>query len=300
MKLSNKPKFSYERKKKLIAYVFLIPWIAGAVYFFVIPLIQSVLYSFGDLKISAGRVDVTFKGFDNYIYIFTRDRDATRLLIESVSGMLLNIVYITILSLCIAVILKQSFKGRMLVRAVFFLPVIITSGVVISIIRSDAVTGAFMSAGQSNTMVKSFELGVILRGAGFPTEVTNILMGIVSGVFDLTWKSGVQILILLAGLQTVPSHLYEASRIDGATGWENFWFITFPLVTPVLLLTTVYSVIDVLSDYGNRYQQKILEYITKINYSYSSALSSVYFVCIFLLVGLVFLIMRRRVFYMAD
>lgn len=292
---------SYERKKQLIGYVFVAPWILGGAYFFLLPLIQSVIYSLCEVEIKAGGMSLQWAGFSYYYRAFAVDPEAMPLLMKSLSGILVQTVYVAILSMFVAIILNQKFAGRSLARAIFFLPVIVTSGIVISIIRGDSSASTLFAGGQSSTMVKSFELTSLLYDIGFPTQVTDFLTKLVDQVLNITWVSGVQILILLAGLQTIPSHLYEAAKMDGATGWESFWFITFPMISPMLLLTTVYSIIDGLSDYANAYQEKIIQYANQyLNYSYGSALSTIYFICTSALVGAIFLITRKRIFYMAD
>ena len=182
----------------------------------------------------------------------------------------------------------------MLARAVFFMPVIVTSGVIISIIRGDSVSSQMFSGDRSSSMLKSVELSDILLQAGYSSDMVGMLTGLIDNLFDLVWKSGVQILLVLAGLQGISPALYESSSMDGATGWEVFWFITLPMITPILLLTTVYTVIDGLSDYSNEYQKLVVSYAQQFDYSYSSVLTWLYFVAVMLLLGIVFLIAKRH------
>ncbi len=292
---------SYERKKHLIGYAFVAPWILGGLYFFLLPLIQSVIYSVSEVAIKSGGMETNWVGFSYYYRALFTDREATQLLWSSLSSVLIKTVYIAILSLFVAVVLNQKFFGRTAARAVFFLPIIVTSGVVISIINGDSTASSLFTGTDSSTMVKSFELVKLLNDIGFPDKVTQLLTGLVDQVLNIAWVCGVQILILLSGLQTVPGHLYEAAKMDGASGWESFWFITFPMLSPMLLLTIIYSIVDGLSDYSNKYQKLILSYAnTYLNFSYSAALSTIYMLLSGLFIGLVFLIARRYVFYMAD
>ena len=292
---------SYEKKKRLIGYAFVAPWILGAIYFFLLPLIQSVIYSFSEVSIKSGGMETVWVGFEYYYRALFTDREATQLLWSSLSSVLIKTVYIAILSLFVAVVLNQKFFGRAAARAIFFLPIIVTSGVVISIINGDSSTSSLFNGTESSTMVKSFELVALLNDIGFPEKVTTFLTGLVDQVLNIVWVCGVQILILLSGLQSVPGHLYEAAKMDGASGWESFWFVTFPMLSPMLLLTIIYSIVDGLSDYSNKYQNLVLDYAnTYLNYSYSSALATIYMVLSGLIIGLVFLMTRRFVFYMAD
>ncbi len=292
---------SYERRRRWNGYLFVAPWLVGALFFFLIPLGQSILYSISELKLAPGGVDIKIVGFERYRYFFLEDIDGTTLLRDSLQEVGLQTLYVTILSVVVAVILNQRFRGRLFMRAVFFLPVIVTSGLVMSILRGDTTVQALvMEGGKTSTLVQSFQLQALLQQV-LPMEILTRITGIVNNIFDFTWMSGVQILVLLAGLQTIPGTLKEAARIDGASGWEYFSFVTLPLLSPVLLLTVIYSVIDGLSDFGNDYQQKILLQATQsLNYSYSSALATIYLVVVLASVGLLFFLSRRLVFYMVD
>ena len=292
---------SYERRRRWNGYLFVAPWLVGALFFFLIPLGQSILYSISELKLAPGGVDIKIVGFERYRYFFLEDIDGTTLLRDSLQEVGLQTLYVTILSVVVAVILNQRFRGRLFMRAVFFLPVIVTSGLVMSILRGDTTVQALvMEGGKTSTLVQSFQLQALLQQV-LPMEILTRITGIVNNIFDFTWMSGVQILVLLAGLQTIPGTLKEAARIDGASGWEYFSFVTLPLLSPVLLLTVIYSVIDDLSDFGNDYQQKILLQATQsLNYSYSSALATIYLVVVLASVGLLFFLSRRLVFYMVD
>ena len=299
--MKNKTKSVLAARRNRYGYVFIVPWIIGFLLFFLLPLGQSIYYSFCKVSPSDAGFSFDFIRLENYRYLFEQDTTYKQNLWESVKSFLYSLPLTVILSLVLAVILNQKFRGRLFARAIFFIPVIVTSGVVISIIQGDAATSLFNMSEKSSVMMRSFEITDLLRRLDMPEELLNLLTDFVNTVFNLTWKSGVQILILLAALQTVPGSLYEAGHIDGASEWESFWFITFPLITPSLLLTTVYSIVDELSSYSNQYQAKIIEYATEyMNYSYSSALAAVYFVCVMALIGLVFLFARRRVFYMVD
>ncbi|MFQ8952152.1 MAG: ABC transporter permease subunit, partial [Oscillospiraceae bacterium] len=90
---------------------------------------------------------------------------------------------------------------------------------------------------------------------------------IINSMFDLTWQSGVQILLLLSAINNIPSSFYEAAVMDGATAWEKFWKITFPTVTPTLLVSVIYTVIDGFTDYDNKVMQLLRSYYTNNNYT---------------------------------
>lgn len=127
-----------------------------------------------------------------------------------------------------------------------------------------------------------------------------MFMQIVSGVFDLTWKAGLQIVLFIAGLQTIPAQLYEAAQVEGATGWESFWKITFPMITPMLMVNLIYTIIDNFTDYSNVVMKYILNFGRQLDFVYSAALSWIYFVLVFVIVGVVYAVLNRKVVYTVD
>ena len=136
-----------------------------------------------------------------------------------------------------------------------------------------------------------------LLNLGLPETILTPVVRAVNDIFNLTWKSGIQILILMAGLQTVPSSLYEASSIDGATGWENFWKITFPMVSPMLILVFVYTVIDSFTDYNNGLMRMIMERNNTGSAELAAAMILVYMVIIVVIIGVIYGVINRFVFY---
>ena len=296
-------KLGYEKRKNRMGLVFIAPWVLGMALLFILPLAQLLLYSFTRRVYFDEPLNLT--GFEQYARLFTKDAYSLRLLIDSIvgianPGVLLQTVYITILSLFIAYILKNKFFGRTAARALFFLPVIVTSGIVIKILSGDIMASMMMSGEKASIMIRSIDLTQFMIRSGLPLSVSDLLSNLIDNIFNLTWRSGVQILLLLAGLQTVPPNLYEAASIDGATGWETFWFVTFPMVSPVLLVTAVYTLIEGFSDYNNEFQQSIISYARAQDFSYSAALSWVYFIVSLILVGALLLMTRKRMVYLAD
>ena len=135
----------------------------------------------------------------------------------------------------------------------------------------------------------------IMMQMGLPEKIITTVTDMANGIFDYLWKSGIQILLFLAALQTISPSLYEASAIEGATGWDNFWKISMPMVSPMIMLAFIYSIIDSFTDYDNQYMQEIKNFATSMNVEYSSTLSLLYFVVITLFVGLAYIILKRFV-----
>lgn len=279
----------YESKKKWCGFLFTLPWIFGFFFFFLIPVIQSVKYS-----VSSKTDMTTFIGFDNYTYLFQSDPDFTQDLMKSVVTSFSNLLLIIAFSLFVASLLVQNFRGRLAARAIFFLPVIIASGAVLGIIKGDSFSQQLM---QSNAQTGQFQLTVlenILMNAKINTQTTSMIVNMLNSIFDISWKCGIQILIFMAGLQAIPASVKEAAAVEGATGWEFFWKITFPMLMPMIQLNIVYTVIDSFTDYSNPIVRRVFDLNSKMDYTFSAAVAWTYFAVILLLVVILYLILNRN------
>ena len=288
-------KLSYERKKSIYGYLFLIPWLIGLFGIFFRTFITSVFYSFGDLDLATGNID--FVGLTHYNTAFNTDPRFLPLLVDQLKDMVVTVPVIIMFSLLIAVLLNQEFKGRALARAIFFLPVVIGSGVVITIIQGDQMSNEVINGTRAAGLFESGSIFDILEESGINSDIVETMMGIVNNIFELSWHSGLQVILFLAALQTVPDQLYEVAKVEGATSWEVFFKITLPMITPILLVNLIYTIVDKFTDFGNSLLIYILELGKKLNFEYSAALGNIYFVVIFVIIGLVFLFVGRMVTY---
>ena len=290
-----------EKQKTRWAWLFIAPWIVGITVFFAVPMAQSVIYSFCNLTVSGNGFKTDFTGLSNYSYLFTKDTFFLQYLTGSVASVFPRVVMITAFSLLIAVVLKEKFVGRSLARTVFFFPVIIASGVIISILQDKVMmSGSGVTDMSPGYMFKAPDLVAVFSELGLPEAVTKSITDIINSMFDLTWQSGVQILLLLSAINNIPSSFYEAAVMDGATAWEKFWKITFPTVTPSLLVSVIYTVIDGFTDYDNKVMQLLRSYYTNNNYTYSATIGVIYFFCILLIIGLIQLVSKRFVVYSGN
>src|SRR5574344_1098165 len=285
-----KVKAGLAERKSRWGWVFISPWLVGFVCFFAIPLINAVYYTFTKISITQDGLKFAWVGFENYLTAFTVDPDFTRNIWGSIRNIIYQVPIIVFFSLFIALILHGDFKGRTLMRSIFFLPVIISSGVVITILQENVLASG---TGQATTLFQTGVLSQILVKSGFPTSVVNILTSTVGAIFDLTWRSGVQILLLLSALHSIPDSMYEAAKIEGATQWEIFWKITFVLISPTLVMSVIYSIIDYFTDYSNKIMRMIVQYTNQGRYEYSTTISIVYFAIVMVIIMLVNLILNR-------
>ena len=270
-------KIPYERRKALYGYGFLAIWIIGTLYFFIRPLITSFWYSLNKTTVTIGQMSTEFIGIQNYIDTFTKDTDYTEALLTVLKDTLWKTPIIIIFSILIAVILNQKFRGRTFARAVFFLPVIIATGPVISIINGDMDTSGYSGgADQFSTMFETDMAGALLRFLGvynISDSVTELISLVTSDIFNLVWNSGIQIIIFLAALQNIPFSAKEAAQIEGATGWEFFWKITLPYISPMIIANLIYTIVDSFIDPANGVMALVLQQASAWNHGYSAAMA---------------------------
>jgi ABC-type sugar transport system permease subunit len=288
---------SLTAQKSRAGVVFILPWLVGFVFFFAIPLVQSLVYTFNTIDLSTEGMTLTWAGFDNYVYAFTGDPDFTRNIVTSTLNILYQVPIIVAFSLFIAIILKADFRGKTLMRAIFFLPVIISSGVVITILRENVlVTGS----GAAGALFQTGSITEILVRSGLSESFVKMITQTVSQVFDLTWRSGVQILLLLSALHSIPESMYEAAKIEGATAWEIFWKITFVMISPTIILALVYSIIDYFTDYSNQVMRMIVTNVNLGKFEYSTTISILYFAVVMIIISLVYAVLSKRAFYQVN
>jgi ABC-type sugar transport system permease subunit len=292
-KKEKKRKSGLMERQSRNGWFFIAPWLVGFVYFFAIPLLKSLYYTFTKISITNDGLQFQFAGLQNYLTAFTVDPDFIRAIAASIGNIIYQVPIIVFFSLFIAMILKQDFHGKTLMRSIFFLPVIISSGVVITILKENVFAG---SAGQSVTLFQTGVITELLVKSGMGMPIVKMITTTVGAVFDLTWRSGVQILLLLSALHTIPDSMYEAARMEGATEWETFWKITFVLISPTLVMTIIYSIIDYFTDYSNKVMRMIVTYVNQGKYEYSTTISIIYFAIVLLLILFVDKVLSKRAY----
>lgn len=241
-----------ERLKSRYGRLFVLPWEIGLVLFFFVPVITSIRYAFSSITLTNEGFDVSWVGLKWFKYYIMEDANYLTDLQSSITAFAIQIPIILALSLILAIILNQKFAGRMIARAIFFLPVIIATGVIIEIMTGDSVGVTLVaSSGGDTSYNEMIDFDQILGNLGLPNEINELIAGYISDIFNLLWSCGVQIVLFIAGLQTIPDQLYEVSRVEGASKWEEFWYITIPMLGNTILLVMVYTMIDMFTkDYG--------------------------------------------------
>lgn len=291
----------YERRKAIYGYGFLTVWILGTLYFFISPLVVSLWYSLNETAVTMGKMQTTFIGIQNYIRAFTEDTQYTEALLTVLKDTLWKTPIIIIFSIFTSVILNQKFKGRTFARAVFFLPVIIATGPVITIINGDMDTSGYAGGSDAfSTMFETDMAGALLRFLGvynINDSLTELITIVTSDIFNLVWNSGIQIIIFLAALQNIPFSAKEAAQIEGATSWEFFWKITLPYISPMIVANLIYTIVDSFIDPNNAVMEIVLQQASGWYHGFSAAMAWAYFLIVILALCIVLPIINKFVYY---
>ena len=285
-------------RRALAGYLFILPFIIGFLAFMVRPMISSVIMSLNEVTLSAQTgVTQEYVGLANYSYAFTVDPEFNQMLVDEVIRMVTHSLATMVISFMIALLLNQRFRGRTLARAIFFLPVILSSGVLVGIETDNSlIIGMKELIQESNGVNISDALITLLNASGAARSALDVVYELINAVYDVVMASGIQIIVFLSGLQTIPRSMYEAAEVEGSSAWESFWMITFPIISPLLIVNMIYTIIDFFMKTDNQIMEKIHEEMfINLNYGLSSALSWIYFAVAIAMIGISSLIISRGV-----
>ena len=295
---------SLTTRKQRAGYWFVMPFLIGFTIFFLSPLIFYIVMGFSDMSLTNEGLEFTYTGLKNFKEVFLNEPRYIVNVLNSLQPLLLNLFAIVMFSLFVALLLNQKFIGRAFARAVFFLPVIVASGAVAVNSTGDKLLNnaqAVLTSGNASVKMNvDITQNIIeLFGSNDVTHnLVSVVSTIVSGMFDITQASGIQILIFLAGLQAISPSLYEASKMDGATGWENFWKITLPMISPMILVNVVYTIVDQLSSVNNSTVSQMYELaVEELKYTNSAAMGIMYFAIVIAVLVVAMAILSKFVYY---
>ena len=297
----NFPRLTRRTKLSITGYLFISPFVIGFLMFILQPLITTVQMSFSEVKIdtvNSGFI-LSSVGIANYVRALTEDAKFNRYLVESMEGMALQVPLVTMLSLFLAVMLNRKFAGRGAVRAIFFLPVILTSGVLLSIEANNALLASMEDTQESleaATSVTTY-LEEIMIGIFGEMEIIDALLAAINQIYDVVIASSIQTVIFLSGLQSINGSLYEAAQIEGCTAWETFWKITFPMISPLILVNWIYGIVDYAMRSDNVLITHVESFRATLDYGFASAMSLTYSLSVVAVVGISSLIISRMVYY---
>ena len=295
---------SLDRRKARAGWIFVLPFIIGFAVVYIPMLFDSIKLSFCELEKGVTPVWV---GWENYEYALFTNPNFVQTLISGLKQLIFDIPAILIFSLFMAVLLNQKMVGRAAFRAIFFVPVVLSTGIMESIDAQnilsdymDSSSGIDDGTGSStaNEIVTAMDIERLFANMKIGTELTDYVVGMVNDIFNIVNRSGVQMLIFLAALQSISPAIYESCRIDGATSWETFWKITLPMISPMILVNGVYTVIDSFTSDSNIVMKFVAnEYTQAGGQVRSSAMAWMYFLLIILIVAVVGGIASAFVFY---
>lgn len=308
-------KISYERKKGLYGYGFIALWFVGVIYMFIIPLCQSLWYSLSytelvsqpaiieEYGMDGPGIYTEWNNFGNYKKAFTENADYPQNLVDSLAETAYTVPLVLVFSLFVALLLNDNFKGRTFARAIFFLPVLIATGPVLQVINGDMLAQGVGEASQFSSLFKADFVDEFLQFLGLTNisqSFTEAITTITETILNLIWDSGIQILIFISALQGIPVSAKEAASMEGATGWEFFWKITFPTISPMIFVNLIYTVIDSFVKTDNPVMQQVMSYARGWEYGFSSAMAWAYFAIVAVILGIISAIVSKFIFYQVD
>lgn len=289
-------KSGLKRREALAGYMFVSPWIIGVIMFLIVPLGQSFYYSLCSVKVSPKGRKFSYIQFQNYTDIFRLDVTFVENLIRYLLNTLISVPVIVVFALIIAMLLNDKngkMKGKGFFRTIYFLPVIVVSGPVMMQLADQGATSiSAMNVSGITEVLESF----------LPLFLVEPIVNVFNNMILILWYSGVQILIFLAALQKVDDSLYEAAKIDGGSAWECFWKITLPIIKPMILLNTIYTVIYVSSNEMNVIINSIYNDMFAVNrgFGFASAKAWLYSVVVVVIVGFFAIVLRNKDTYQAE
>ncbi len=309
LKIPKRRRASLDARKARSGYVFVAPFLIGIVLIYIPILLDSIWFSFNKLNnnhfVDGVRVPIFESvGLEYYREALLGSSSFVSALLQGLQELIFEVPAVIIFSLFIAVVLNQKMLGRAIFRAIFFIPVIISTGLMETLIHSDVMSeemegGIDDGSGSNNAseIISVLDVQKLFGSMKVGGEIVTYVVQIVNDVYNIINYSGVQMLIFLAGLQSISPSIYEASQIEGATGWETFWKITFPMISPMILVNAVYTVINAFTRTTNPAMKYINDYFNNAAQHEATAMSWIYFIVVILIIAVVTGIVSTFLFY---
>ena len=284
---------SIEQLKERYAYMFISPWIFGMIVFFLYPIFHSVYLSFANMSIGTEGVLTEFVGTKNYYQILVTDPNYLDNVLSALKNIFISVPFILVVSMVLALLLNGSYKGRIFYRGLYFLPVIIASGTVLQLFLTAGSTNATQAAVSDAAGFDLIDFDAVLSGLNLPSFIEDYISLALGEIFMLVWQSGIQTILIIAGLQSIPDLHYEVARVEGANPWETFWFVTFPQLIRTMVLVVIFSIIEVCAANTNEIISAAYRKFNDIEYGVGSAMLWFYYIFVAVVMLIIFLIYQR-------
>ena len=280
-----------ESARNRVGYTFIIHLVLGLALFFILPLISSIWYGFNNVTIRPGEIETEFVGFELFHNLLVIDPNYVNDLRNSIGMMFYSLPIIISLSLILAVLLNQKFRGRTVFRAIFFLPVIMSNSVVMNQLNGEYITMPLFTSGAQGAGIIDYQ--GIIQNLNVPDQISPFLVFLLSNTIELIWKCGVQTILFIAGLQSIPDSLYEVSKIEGANKWEEFWLVTVPSLRHIISLVLIFTMIELFAAMDNTVVSKAYAKMVAQDFGNSSAMLWIYFLIVIVLIGTVYTLYQQ-------
>ncbi|HIW74682.1 MAG TPA: sugar ABC transporter permease [Firmicutes bacterium] len=291
------PRLFNKRDNQMIGLVFVLPFLIGFVFIFARMLYDGLHAAFSTAQLGTSGMTYTFTGWDNFYYALRVDPLFISRALEDLKSLLVTIPLIMIFSLFVAVVLNNEIWGRTVFRVIFFLPVIVSTGLLTELDANNAVmttmSAAAVESSGDSALASIGDISLFLQQLQFSPGLIEAVSGVANNVVEIVNRSGVQILIFLAGIQSISPSIYEAADVEGATAWEKFWKITLPMVSPIMVVCLVYTVVECLTGSSSPLMSHI-EYLafTGGKFGEAAAMAWLYFAAVVLVIGVAVLVIR--------
>jgi len=289
---------TYMQRQEITGWLLIAPWALGFIVFIAGPMLTSIYMAFTDWDLLT---PAKWIGLANFRKMIFDDKTVAQALKVTTIYAFSSIPLQVVLGMIIALLLNQNIKAQSIFRTVFYLPSVV-SGVAVALLWRWIFSPDF-------GLLNSF---LALFGIQGPAWLADTRFALPALIIMSLWGVGGSMVIYLAGLQGIPTALYEAARIDGANSWRQFWTITLPMMSPVILFQTIMGIITALQSFIPAYvmtdggpQNATLMYMLHLyrnafqylKMGYASALAWVLFIYIMLLTLLVMRSSSAWVYY---
>ncbi len=280
----NKPSRSFQKQQSRTGYVFFFPWMIGFLIFTLFPFLYTIYLSFHKVSLNVLGWTTAFNGIDNYVTALLRNPNFTPALIQFFLSEIVYVPTILIISFILAILLNGKFRFRTAFRIIYFLPVIVISG---------SVMNQLMNSGnvQIGNVRRIFIYQIM---ESYSPALADVIAFLFNNFAIVLWFTGIPIVLFLNGLQKINPQLFEAAQIDGATSWQILWKITIPIIRPILLVASIFTVVQLgmfpINPVYGMIQTAIFDTVGGLGVA--SSYAWIYSLVVLVLIGAMFFILR--------